>query len=296
MSRRFFYKQKDDFEFITSIGNQTEDLYLSCFGRKANEPEYRYGPAIRSYDLIHVILRGKGTLLLNNAEYHISEGQAFFIPCGLTADYYADFYEPWEYLWIGYNGTSAALFNEQTGFSLDTPVCQLDVATEQFETMMNEILPYTTISISDELYRIGWLYRILSLFTGASRLPSTKSADVTGKLSKEQILEQAVAYIDQHSHTATVTALAEYLQINRSHLFKIFETYYGISPQNFIMNKRFERALALLDTTDLPIKQIAEETGFGDTSGFSKQFKKRMGVSPRIYRKRTEGGTVFNGK
>lgn len=285
MSRRFVYKQKDDFEFITSIGNQTEDLYLSCFGRKANAPEYRYGPAIRSYNLIHVILRGKGTLLMNNAEYHIREGQAFFIPCGLTADYYADSYEPWEYLWIGYNGSSASLFNAQTGFSLDTPVCQLGVETELFENMMSEILPYTTISISDELYRIGWLYRILSLFIGVSRLPSTKTAGYPDKISKEEILQRAITYIEQHDHTVTVSALAKSLQINRSHLFKIFETYCRISPQEFIMNKRFEHASALLRSTDMPIRQIAEETGFGDPSGFSRQFKKRMGVSPRIYRK-----------
>lgn len=59
MCARFVYKKNNDFEFITSIGNQTEDLFLSCFGRSATEPEYRYGPAIRSYNLIHVIIGEK---------------------------------------------------------------------------------------------------------------------------------------------------------------------------------------------------------------------------------------------
>lgn len=290
MGKRFVYRQKNDFYFITSIGNQTEDLYLSCLGRKANVSEYRYGPAVRSYDLIHVIIRGKGTLLMNHAEYQISEGQAFFIPRGMTADYYADVYEPWEYLWFGYNGSIASLFDEQVGLSVDSPICQLHGKTELFEAMMDEILPYTTVKLCDELYRIGWLYRMLALFTDASNItPGTVTPSVP-KISNENILEHAVSYISQHYDTVTVTALAEHLQIGRSHLYKVFKASHGISPQCYLMDLRFEHALELLQSSNCPIKQIAEETGFRDASNFSRQFQKRMGVSPRTYQKNTKGG------
>lgn len=286
---RFVYKQNNDFEFITNIGHQTEDLYLSCFGRSATAPEYRYGPAIRAYDLIHVILHGKGTLLLNKMEYHISEGQAFFIPKGITADYFADAYDPWEYVWIGYNGSIAALFDEQAGFSIDNPVRQLHVETNVFETMLENILPYTTISISDELYRTGWLYRMLALFTDASRLAVAKAADIAARPSPEHILELSESYIKQNFKHVSVTSLAEYLQVNRSHLFRLFKRHYGISPQQFIMDVRIKHARMLLTSTNLPIKQVATDAGFGDAHNFSRQFKKYAGLSPHIYRNTPKG-------
>lgn len=290
---RFVYKRNNDFEFITSIGNQTEDLYLSCFGRSATSPEYRYGPATRTYNLIHVILHGKGTLSMNKTEYHIAEGQAFFIPQGITADYYADADEPWEYIWIGYNGSIAALFDDQAGFSIDHPVRQLHVNTDIFESMLAEILPYTTISIADELYRTGWLYRMLAHFTDASRISPTDAADNTVKLSRESIIELSACYIEQNYRDVTVLALAEYLQIDRSHLFKLFKNHYAISPQQFIINVRFSHAQTLLRTTDLSIKQVAAETGFYDSQNFSRQFKKKTGICPRTYRNCMEG-EIFN--
>lgn len=221
---------------------------------------------------------------MNKSEYSISAGQAFFIPGGITADYFADAYDPWEYLWIGYNGNMAALFNEQAGFSIDNPVHQLHDRTEEFEEMMEEIPVYTTISSSDELYRIGWLYRMLALFTNVSSLASAKTAYNPGKLTKEYIVDNAVTYMKENYNTVTVTETAARLKINRSHLFNVFKEIYGISPKKFIMNLRFEHARELLETTNLPVKQIAADTGFGDSPNFSRQFKMQMNMAPRIYR------------
>lgn len=289
MCARFIYKKNNDFEFITNIGHQAKDLYLSCFGRCATPPEYRYGPAIRAYDLIHVILRGRGTLLLDQTEYNIQAGQAFFIPKGITADYFADAYDPWEYVWIGYDGSIVALFDRETGFSLDHPVQQVHVKSKVFEDMFNEILPFTTLSISDELYRTGWLYRMLSLFTNAGPPSLLKSTDASDKQSPERIIRTAENYIRRNYNSITVSELAASLQVARSHLFKVFKKHFGISPQQYIMEMRFKHALTLLADSRLPVKQIALDSGFGDSQNFSKQFKKHIGVSPHIYRNTQKG-------
>lgn len=44
-------------------------------------------------------------------------------------------------------------------------------------------------------------------------------------------------------------------------------------------------ACKLLQSTDLPIYQVAQRLGYGDPYYFSRQFRKAVGVSPRTYRK-----------
>ena len=51
------------------------------------------------------------------------------------------------------------------------------------------------------------------------------------------------------------------------------------------MRQKMKRAMYLLTETDLHIAEIAERVGYERADSFSKQFKKSMGVLPRMYRK-----------
>ncbi len=76
------------------------------------------------------------------------------------------------------------------------------------------------------------------------------------------------------------------LSISRlSHLFRA-ET--GLTLKEFRRNRRFEAAMKMLATTDMPIKQIAYTLGYRHTSSFVRAFELHAGVSPNDYR-RSEG-------
>ena len=51
-----------------------------------------------------------------------------------------------------------------------------------------------------------------------------------------------------------------------------------------MLRARMERARALLAGTDLPINQVAEQSGFADATYFYRAFKKANGVTPNVYR------------
>ncbi len=53
----------------------------------------------------------------------------------------------------------------------------------------------------------------------------------------------------------------------------------------YLTRYRLQRAQHLLDTTDLPITEIAAETGFAEISHFTHTFKRETGVSPHAYRR-----------
>lgn len=67
----------------------------------------------------------------------------------------------------------------------------------------------------------------------------------------------------------------------------------GVSPGEWIVGQRVERARRLLEKTDLPMEQVARETGFGTAQSLRKHVQAALGVSPTAYRRTfraTSGG------
>jgi transcriptional regulator GlxA family with amidase domain len=59
----------------------------------------------------------------------------------------------------------------------------------------------------------------------------------------------------------------------------------GLSPNQYHLNLRITRAQELLESTLLNIEEVADQTGFENIYYFSKIFKKKVGTSPKVYRK-----------
>ncbi|MEL7463607.1 MAG: helix-turn-helix transcriptional regulator [Pseudomonadota bacterium] len=74
------------------------------------------------------------------------------------------------------------------------------------------------------------------------------------------------------------------------HLFtRAFKAATGASPYHYALNRRIDRARALLTSSDAPLAEIALATGFSSQSHLSTAFKKRTGESPRAFRSRKGG-------
>jgi AraC family transcriptional regulator, exoenzyme S synthesis regulatory protein ExsA len=65
-----------------------------------------------------------------------------------------------------------------------------------------------------------------------------------------------------------------------------FEAQFSDTPANFIKEKKLEKALGLLKSTELSVSEICYEVGFRDTSHFTKAFKQKYNQSPSAYRKK----------
>ncbi|MFG2875784.1 GlxA family transcriptional regulator [Streptomyces sp. NPDC048337] len=64
----------------------------------------------------------------------------------------------------------------------------------------------------------------------------------------------------------------------------------GVSPGEWITRQRVERARQLLEQTDLPMEQVARETGFGTAQSLRKHVQAALGVSPTAYRRTFKAG------
>ena len=74
---------------------EKQTLCINAFGHSVAAPCHKFGPAVRSYYLIHYILEGRGEFVVNNTTYRLSAGQGFLIEPDYQTVYTADSKEPW---------------------------------------------------------------------------------------------------------------------------------------------------------------------------------------------------------
>ena len=111
------------------------------------------------------------------------------------------------------------------------------------------------------------------------RLPSYQ-----GGLPERQLL-QVLEYINEHLHEDIKLAdLAQLLDISQFHFSHLFKQSIGVSPYQYVIQQRVERAKQLLKQTDQPIMDIAFLCGFNSHSHLSKQFRQLTGMTPKAYR------------
>lgn len=96
--------------------------------------------------------------------------------------------------------------------------------------------------------------------------------------------------------SASVEALAARLGISGRHLHRLFIRHCGASPSAVARTARVQRAKRLLDTTDLPIAEIALQAGFGSLRRFNAVFADLYKRSPReLQRRRKDVLTAAGG-
>lgn len=98
-------------------------------------------------------------------------------------------------------------------------------------------------------------------------------------------LRQVLAYIDANLEADIKLAdLAQLLDLSPFHFSRLFKQSLGVSPYQYLIRQRVERAKLLLRQTGDRITDIAFQCGFSSHSHLTKQFRQVTGVTPRVYR------------
>jgi two-component system response regulator YesN len=96
-------------------------------------------------------------------------------------------------------------------------------------------------------------------------------------------------YVDANMN---VSGIAQEMGMSVSTLSKLFKKKTEMGLLNYINHIRIEQACHLLTTTDLTLSEIAEKTGFLNSSTLIRNFKRAMGVTPGKYK--LENGRIHN--
>ncbi len=259
---------------------QTGSLYLNCCGCSKTEPLHSFGPALKPHYLVHYVLSGKGVFHLNATSYSLEAGYGFLITPGELTFYQADEKEPWTYVWIGFSGTKAEEYTKNLGLSVRNPIFRSDKSDELYD-LVKDMMEHNTVGIANDLRRNGQLGVFLSMIAETAPIPET---DKTEKAN--QYVKRAVEFIQSnYCNPIKVTDIADYVCINRSYLYTLFQNSIGMAPQQFLAAFRITKAAELLHLNQIPIESIAFSCGYTDPLVFTKAFKLMKGMSPSAYRK-----------
>jgi len=155
------------------------------------------------------------------------------------------------------------------------------------------VMPISTVEVAGR--RIGWLAgeALVRLLRGKEIPAVTRVAPeyvveraTTGTGDFTPFIRQAVAIFQREAHTPLrIQAVAERLGVSRRKLEMAFQQQVGQSPYDYLVTQRLDRACQLLSQSNLRIGEIAEATGFGDMRTLGTYFRRRIGMSPRKWRK-----------
>ncbi len=99
-----------------------------------------------------------------------------------------------------------------------------------------------------------------------------------------QTISQVKQYIDAHfSEAVKLSDIADHFHYSPSYLTRQFTEQIGISPRQYLTNKRLSMARKDLCSTSLSIQEIATRNGFGDVNYFIQVYKKNYGTTPKKY-------------
>jgi len=256
------------------------ELFVTCCGCSQTEPLHSFGPALKPHYLIHYVLSGRGIFKKNGKEYVLEEGYGFMISPGELSFYQADEQEPWTYIWVGFGGSKAQEYVDCLGISDKNPVF-LSESTEELYRIVRDMMEHNTFGVLNELRRNGLLHIFLSIVAKSSPVTERDESD-----KGNPYVNRAVEFIQRnYCNPIKVTDVADYVCINRSYLYTLFESTLGMSPQQFLANYRLTKAAEMLMLPKLPVESIALSCGYSDPLVFAKAFKLMKGMSPSAYRR-----------
>ncbi|MEW9700526.1 AraC family transcriptional regulator [Paenibacillus sp. SI8] len=132
-----------------------------------------------------------------------------------------------------------------------------------------------------------FLLRLLTEMRKLYALDSKKEIGSAGKREGRHI-EQMMSWIEDHYHEDfSLERLADNLHLSPFYASHLFKEETGFTLSQYIMARRIREACLLLPMTDWPIVQIGLKIGFNSSAYFCKSFKKKMGISPQMFRKQS---------
>ncbi|MBP2170262.1 AraC family transcriptional regulator of arabinose operon [Erwinia toletana] len=258
-------------------------LNIFQFGHEVCHSGHSFGPAVRQHYLLHYVINGTGRFFTERGSYQINPGEAFLIYPHEITTYSADKRQPWEYMWIEFDGLIVARTFESCGLSRDNPVYSAAADGGQPEAFhyLQQILAQETA----QSLRIAGL---TCLFLDA--LQANAACPVVTRPAADDPLEKAIHWMERNYHeNITISDIAACCRVDRSYLSRLFKARFGYGPKHYLILLRMNVATSLLVDARLPIKVIAFSVGYRDQMQFSRVFRQIWQMSPGEWRRQGGG-------
>ncbi|MBQ8310019.1 MAG: helix-turn-helix transcriptional regulator [Clostridia bacterium] len=256
---------------MNDIWQLTDDLacgYFDCsiFGDSTVSPVRER----TRFEIDYYLEDGRSTFS-NNTEYKIRKGYVLIGRPGETCNSLLPFKT--KFLKFPADGRIAELLRTAPTYF---PVHR----TYEAEQLLDEIIVLHTLGESTNLALCGKLMCLIALLLEDANTLCKASTPTT------KAVADAKKFIDTHySEPIRLADIASALSLSPSYCHAIFTSTCGITPHEYLTERRISAARELLCATSLPIGEIAERCGFSNQQYLGTVFKQHLGISPGNCRK-----------
>lgn len=278
---------------ITSYLLKENDVYnldfnLIYISKSKFENDWHSTPHQHPFTEIFFITHGKGFFQIDDQLVRVTESDLIVINpnCSHTEKSMSSD-DPLEYIVFGVNNLAIAslpniLNNDDILFN--------GYRVINFNNKRNDLLYYLNALLKElDDKKVNYelaCKNLLTLFLISVVRNTTSNIFISETPEKVNVECMKIKnYIDSHySENITLDFLSNLTYINKFHLVHLFTKEMGISPINYLINKRIDESKKLLSTTNYSIRDISSIVGFSNSSYFSQMFKKIAGISPKTFR------------
>ena len=226
--------------------------------------------------IIEYIVSGHGYLEINDEKYKLNPGDAYIIHPGDFCIYYADNKDPYKKYWV--NFVSGFFFTELfKEYNINDRV----IRNMDLSNFFDELFKLEELYISnDELY----IPASKLIFNTLMEIALHQENDV-----KSQNIELAhkvrILLYRSISTRITIDDIAKKFYRSKNDINRQFKNKYNITPHDYLLKLRIDRAKNLLVNSKQTLAKIANHLCFSSEFHFSNTFKNKVGVSPSEFRK-----------
>lgn len=242
------------------INRDYKSFNIVSSGCEVCKSMHHFGPAVRPHWLLHYVTSGFGRFEKEGKVYYLQPGQMFVIPPYVTTYYEADAEHPWSYIWVGFNAED------------ELPVELPDVLTApELGSVFESMKRCSELNNGKEAFLLSKVWEMFSILLEKSD-------------NKSDWIDIALNFINNNYHNKiSITDVADKVCFDRSYFSSAFKKKMRISPQQYLLKLRMEKAANLIKNSGVRPSVAATSVGYDDIFVFSKAFKKHFGVSPRAY-------------
>lgn len=225
---------------------------------------------------------GNGWCELEGRRHDVAENQLLIVPASTPHVYGAGRNDPWTIHWFHAVGTNVPLYLQRLGVTKENPVVSLGGDVYLF-SLFEEVVE----ALEHGFTLTHLIYAAHSLTHLMGSILRHKEEFGHGAPSVREQIARSVEFMKGHlGEPLTVATLAALVNLSRSHYTTLFRRVTGYAPLSYLNHLRMQQAVQLLNSTELPIKQISDQLGFSDQFYFSRAFSKMHNHSPSEHRRR----------
>ena len=257
----------------------TRALTVVCGGVEVCTADYAVRRRSFPFHSLEYVVRGRGTVKLRGRAYALQPGSVFSYGPGIAHDIAGDPAEPLVKYFVDFSGRQAEAMLRCASLARGR-VAQVFPAGE-------------LQAVFDELVRCGLQGTRYSARAGEKLLESLawKIAAARAPVRGRETLafatyHQCRQHVQQHfRRLRTLEQIAAECRLNPSYLCRLFRRYDHQTPYQYLLRLKMNQAAERLQQPGALVKQVAEESGFGDPFHFSRAFKAVFGLAPDAFRR-----------